>query len=144
ATSFYGLTCLVGAILIGLRGAVLAAVSGLSLFGLLCAGFALEWVRPPLDQRAASYLVEWNAIVYPLLVNGLGVVVVALLAGYLAERLRRTGGALVIANERAVAAERLAMLGRIAAGLAHEIRNPLGSISGSIELLREAPGLSDE
>jgi signal transduction histidine kinase len=36
------------------------------------------------------------------------------------------------------------MLGRIAAGLAHEIRNPLGSISGSIELLREASGLTEE
>lgn len=31
--------------------------------------------------------------------------------------------------------ERLASIGRIAAGLAHEIRNPLGSISGSIQML---------
>lgn len=33
--------------------------------------------------------------------------------------------------------ERLADLGRVAAGLAHELRNPLASLSGSIELLRE-------
>src|SRR6185295_14646703 len=32
ATSFYGLTCLVGAILIGLRGAVIAAVAGIGAF----------------------------------------------------------------------------------------------------------------
>lgn len=32
--------------------------------------------------------------------------------------------------------ERLSDLGRVAAGLAHEIRNPLASMSGSIELLR--------
>lgn len=144
ATSFYGLTCLVGAILIGLRGAAIAAISGITIFAMLCAAFALGWIHPPIDQRAANYLVQWEAIVYPLAVNALGIVVVALLAGYLAERLRRTGGALVEANERAASAERLAMLGRIAAGLAHEIRNPLGSISGSIEMLREAPGLSEE
>jgi two-component system, NtrC family, sensor histidine kinase HydH len=70
--------------------------------------------------------------------------VVALLGGYLAERLRLTGGALQVATERANEAERLAVLGRIAAGLAHEIRNPLGSITGSIEMLRESSALSDE
>jgi signal transduction histidine kinase len=144
ATSFYGLTCLVGAILIGLRGAAMAAVSGVTVFGVLCAAFGFKWIHPPRDQGAANYLVSWDAMVYPLAVNVLGIVVVALLAGYLAERLRRTGGALAEANERALAAERLALLGKIAAGLAHEIRNPLGSISGSIEMLREAPGLSEE
>jgi two-component system sensor histidine kinase HydH len=144
ATSFYGLTCLVAAILIGLRGAAMAALSGITIFAVLCAGFASGWIHPPHDQGAANYVVSWDGMVYPLAVNALGIVVVALLAGYLAERLRRTGGALAEANERALAAERLALLGRIAAGLAHEIRNPLGSISGSIEMLREAPGLSEE
>jgi two-component system, NtrC family, sensor histidine kinase HydH len=144
ATSFYGLTCLVGAVLIGLRGAAIAAITGVGAFVALCAGFAFGTIAPPTDQRIGNYLLEWDEIVYPLAVNGLGIVVVALLAGYLADRLRRAGGALVLANERAASAERLAMLGRIAAGLAHEIRNPLGSISGSVELLREAPGLGDE
>jgi signal transduction histidine kinase len=144
ATSFYGLTCLVGAILIGLRGAAIAAIAGIGAFTALCAGFGFGSIAPPADQRAGNYILEWEGIVYPLGVNALGIVVVALLAGYLAERLRRTGGELQEANERAATAERLAMLGRIAAGLAHEIRNPLGSISGSIELLREGPGLNDE
>ena len=38
--------------------------------------------------------------------------------------------------------ERLAALGSLAAGMAHEIRNPLASISGSIEIMKEELGES--
>jgi two-component system, NtrC family, sensor histidine kinase PilS len=41
-------------------------------------------------------------------------------------------------------AERFAVLGRLAAGLAHEIRNPLGAISGCVELVRETANLDVE
>jgi signal transduction histidine kinase len=144
ATSFYALTCLVGAVLVGQRGAAAAAATGIGVYALLCAGFHFGWVHPPADQSSASYAVSAHDLVYPLLLNTLGVSVVALLSGYLAERLRLTGGALQVATARAHEAERLAVLGRIAAGLAHEIRNPLGSITGSIEMLRESPGLTEE
>ena len=144
ATSFYGLTVLVGAVLIGLRGAAAAAMIGFSLYGLMCAGFLLHVIAPPSDQVAVTYAVSLTDISYPLMVNTLGILVVAVLAGYLAERLRATGGALEVATKRYTEAERLAELGRIAAWLAHEIRNPLGSISGSIELLGDSPALSKE
>ncbi len=144
ATSFYALTCLVGAILVGPRGAAVAAGLGIGIYALLCASLHFGWVQPPPDQAMGAYALEPAQIVYPLLLNALGMTVVALLGGYLAERLRLTGGALQVATQRANEAERLAVLGRIAAGLAHEIRNPLGSITGSIEMLRESPALSDE
>ena len=41
-------------------------------------------------------------------------------------------------EERVRHADRLAAIGRFAAGLAHEIRNPIGSIRGSVEVLRES------
>ena len=41
-------------------------------------------------------------------------------------------------------AQRLAQLGRLAAGLAHEIRNPLTGISGSVEMVRDSAALEDD
>ncbi len=47
-------------------------------------------------------------------------------------------------RDQAEAAQRLAALGQLATGLAHEIRNPLSSISGSVEMVREGNVLGDE
>ena len=144
ATSLYGLTCLSGAILLDTHGAITAALSGTFCYSTLCAAFTYHLISPPLDQPQAAFVVDSSEMVYPVFSTLMAIATVSVLGAYLAERLRSFGGRLEAATKKAEQAEHLAALGRLAAGLAHEIRNPLGSIRGSIELLRTGGSLADE
>jgi len=58
-------------------------------------------------------------------------------------RLERTNMELKETQERVLRSEKLASVGRLAAGVAHEIGNPLGIVRGYIDLLKKG-GLTDE
>src|SRR5438874_1611604 len=58
----------------------------------------------------------------------------------LAERINRMTDHLVDAQGQLVRSEKLASIGRLAAGIAHEVGNPLGAIGTYVEVLRRRGG----
>lgn len=143
ATSLYGVTCLTGGMLLGISGILTAALAGGVFFSLMVLLLESGIVEPPWDQWGYTYELASRQTSVSFIINLLVLVLVALLASYLVERLKKTSGALVEAERRAVHAERLAVLGQLASGLAHEIRNPLSSIASATQMLRDGVSAED-
>ncbi|PIE67606.1 MAG: hypothetical protein CSA23_03245 [Deltaproteobacteria bacterium] len=61
---------------------------------------------------------------------------VAFLSGYLSDQERQSKAELASMEAHLERVKRLAQIGELAAGLAHEIRNPLASLSGAIQILK--------
>jgi signal transduction histidine kinase len=138
----YGLSTVLSASALGLQGAVVSSLVGAGFFAALIWLITSGIVALPADQGVTH--MPWADMLFSLVVSCVGLLVVAVLSGYLAQRLQSASSQIKVANARADRAERFAILGSLATALAHEIRNPLGSIKGSIEMVREAPGLGDD
>ena len=89
----------------------------------------------------ANFLVvnyNWHYVLYRLIITIGACYAVALLSGYLAEQERQAKKDLWAMEGQMKRVEKLAAIGEIAAGMAHEIKNPLASLRGSIQMLRES------
>jgi len=105
----------------GLRGGVLGAL-GISLA-------VTPYIMLSNDLGIHELVAEYSEIVFYF---SLGTLV-----GWLFDRQRRAERERTDAELRLAQAERLGILGRMVATVAHEIRNPLGSIRGSVEILAD-------
>ncbi len=82
--------------------------------------------------------VSWQYIMYKVVITITGCYVVAILSGFLAEQERRARKELWSLEDQMRRVEKLAAVGEMAANLAHEIKNPLASLSGAIQMLSTA------
>ena len=131
----YYIPILLGAVWHGLRGGIVTATAASVLY---IPHVLLHWTHVP--QYRFSQIIS---ILMFLIFGALG--------GHLIDRLRqereaqrRTAVQLKNANDQLQATfERLRLLDRLSAGMAHEIRNPLGSIAGAIEILENEIAAED-
>jgi two-component system sensor histidine kinase HydH len=78
-----------------------------------------------------------SQVFYKILVTMIACFSVAFLSSFLSEEVRKTRRELQAMEDHVKRVEKMASIGEMAAGMAHEIKNPLASLTGSIQLLSE-------
>ncbi len=129
-------------LVISRRAAFLTAALAAILFGLLVDGLFFGII----PYFRAEHVIDMGLgpLLFTILTAWSSFFVIAFLVSYLAENLRRTRQALRRAQKELIIKERLAEAGRVSASLAHEIRNPLAAIAGSVQFLRSELKLGHE
>jgi two-component system sensor histidine kinase PilS (NtrC family) len=89
------------------------------------------------NDRLLASVYTGSQVFYKILITMIACFAVALLSNFLSEQVRETRRELRIMEDHVKRVEKMASIGEMAAGMAHEIKNPLASLIGSIQLLSE-------
>ncbi len=94
----------------------------------------------PIGVAAGEMISSYSGayVLFQLMITIAACYSVAFLSGFLSEQEKLAKQELWAMENQMKRVERLAAVGEMAAGLTHEIKNPLASLTGSIQMLRES------
>jgi len=143
--SFYFLyifSIIAASIVLSSRDAYITAALSCIFFGVLVDGMYFGFI--PYFQSGEPLEVSLAFVLSNILFAWAVFFLVAFLVNYLMGSLRKTSAELESAQKELEVKKNLALAGEISAQLAHEIRNPLAAISGSVQVLRDSLKISGE
>ncbi|MDY0162944.1 two-component system sensor histidine kinase NtrB [Desulfobotulus sp.] len=135
-TFFYMIVIINASILLSRRESLLVAAASAILFGVLV---DLEYygLLPSFAENTTPIIerVDFWSVFFRILATTVACFSVSLLTSFLSVQLRKARDEVRHMGSYVKRMESLATAGEMAAGLAHEIKNPLASLTGAIELL---------
>jgi two-component system sensor histidine kinase PilS (NtrC family) len=138
----YILAIVAASLVLGNRAAYFAASLAAILFGALADGMFYGLIPYFREDQFREFSI--GLLLYTIFLAWALFFVMAFLVNHLALSLRSTREALANARRELEIKERQAAAGRMSALIAHEIRNPLAAISGSVQVLKNELALSAE
>jgi len=144
-TFLYLVVIIASSMLLFRKGCLIIALCCSLQYGLLIDFEYLGLITPFNTTVLLADAVPWTHVIYRIVIIMAACFAVAFLSGILALQAKRARGDLKVMEGHLRRVKRMATMGELASAMAHEIRNPLASLSGSIQLLKEdaQPGSPD-
>ncbi len=115
---------------------IIAGISSIQ-YGILVELEYYGVLTPFLDPEVASTPIDESHLIYRIIIFIVASYAVAVLSGILSLQLKGAKQDLKITQEHLKRVEKMAAMDEMISGIAHEVKNPLASLSGSIQLLQE-------
>ncbi|WP_300457401.1 ATP-binding protein [Desulfobacula sp.] len=119
------------------KGSLMIATISCLQYGILIELEYYKVITPFFGQVYFSSAINESHIIYRIIIFILACFAVAILSGLLALQLKGAKQDLKMVQEHLKRVEKMAAMDEMISGIAHEIKNPLASLSGSIQLLQD-------